>query len=72
MATEILPATTQLATQYKLPDRDRQAIRSQAPSARAAAAIKHQRRQFVDTYGCPFGLEQTDNRDLLQQKKRDW
>lgn len=72
MATEILPATTPLATQYTLPDRDRQAIRSQAPSAQVAAAIERQREQFIDTYGCPFGLEQTNNRDLLQQKKRGW
>jgi len=59
MAAQILPAATHLATQYKLPEQDRQAILAQAPAARLAAAIERQRQQFIDMHGSPFGLEQT-------------
>lgn len=61
MAAEILPATTHLATQYKLPEQDRTVILAQAPaphhqpSAKAAAEIERQRREFAAMYGCPFG-----------------
>jgi len=59
MAAKILPAATNLATQYKLPEQDRQAILAQAPAAQLAAAIKCQRQQFIEMHGCPFDLEQT-------------